>query len=32
MHIYKSLINSIYESKEKEEKVNLEKGLPQETL
>jgi len=26
------LINSIYESKEKEEKVNLEKGLPQETL
>ena len=26
------LINSIYESKEKEEKINLEKGLPQETL
>ena len=26
------LINSIYESKEKEEKLNLEKGLPQETL
>ena len=26
------LINSIYESKEKEEKVNLEKGQPQETL
>ena len=26
------LINSIYESKEKEEKINLEKGQPQETL
>ena len=26
------LINSIYERKEKEEKINLEKGLPQETL
>ena len=26
------LINNIYESKEKEEKINLEKGLPQETL
>ena len=26
------LINSIYESKEKEEKVNLDKGLPQKTL
>ena len=26
------LINNIYESKENEEKINLEKGLPQETL
>ena len=32
MNEFVLLINSIYESKEKEEKVNLEKGQPQETL